>query len=267
MSLHDLDVSYGGVPAVRGFSLDVRPGEIVGLVGESGSGKSSVLRAVSGLLGRTGAVSGGRMLFEGRDLATLPRKQMAALRGSHIAYVFQNPASSLDPLFKVGDQFGECIRAHGMAQGSALQALERDLLREMGFDDPDRVLDSYPHNLSGGMCQRVALAFSVACNPKLLLADEPTSALDVAAQEQVSRLLLRIREEHGVSMLVVSHNIGAIARIADRIGVMYHGRLVEVGERDQVLHAPVHPYTRNLIAAVPKADGSLPEVPKPWEGE
>ena len=137
----------------------------------------------------------------------------------------------------------------------------------MGFDDPQRVLHSYPHNLSGGMCQRVVLAFSVACNPRLLLADEPTSALDVTAQEQVSRLLLRIRAEHGVSMLVVSHNMGAISLVADRIGVMYRGRLVELGEREQVLHAPAHPYTRNLISAIPRTDGSLPRIPEHWEGE
>ena len=267
LSLEGLGVSYGGVQAVRGVTLDVAPREIVGLVGESGSGKSTVLRAVSGLLGRSGVVSAGSISFEGKDLLALTQGQMAQMRGSQIAYVFQNPTASLDPLFTIGSQFDECVRSHNTMQMRDMRAYERDLLIEMGFDDHGRVLDSYPHNLSGGMCQRVALAFSVACNPKLLLADEPTSALDVAAQEQVSRLLLRIRSERGVSMLVVSHNIGAIARISDRIGVMYRGRLVELGTRDQVLHAPQHPYTRNLIAAVPRADGTLPDIPQPWEGE
>jgi len=267
LRLEGLDVSYGGVRAVQGVTLDVAPGEIVGLVGESGSGKSSVLRAIAGLLGRSGKISAGQVLFSGRDLAQMPAKQVAALRGSDIAYVFQDPTSSLDPLFRVGNQFDECIRAHGIAEGAAAHALECSLLLEMGFDDPERVLASYPHNLSGGMCQRVVLAFSLACQPALLLADEPTSALDVAAQKQVSSLLLRMRDEHGISMLVVSHNMGAISLVADRIGVMYHGRLVELGDRDQVLHEPVHPYTRNLIAAIPRADGTLPQAPEHWEGE
>lgn len=265
LSIRGLDVSYGGVRAVHGFSLDVAPGQIVGLVGESGSGKSTVLRAIAGLLGRSGRISAGSILYGQQDLVALPPRQMNALRGSDLAYVFQDPVASLDPLFKVGSQFDECIRTHGTAQGDAVRALERDLLNEMGFEDPDRVLDSYPHNLSGGMCQRVVLAFSLACNPKLLLADEPTSALDVTAQEQVSRLLLKIRADRGVAMIVVSHNIAAVARIADAIGVMYRGRLVEVGARDQVIHEPQHPYTRNLIAAIPKTDGSLPDLPQAWE--
>lgn len=267
MSLKGLDVSYGNVQAVHGVTLDVASGEIVGLVGESGSGKSSVLRAVAGLLGRSGKISAGQALFSGRDLAQLPPREMAALRGADIAYVFQDPTSSLDPLFRVGNQFDECIRAHSIADGSAMHALECSLLAEMGFEDPERVLASYPHNLSGGMCQRVVLAFSLACNPKLLLADEPTSALDVAAQKQVSSLLLRMRAEHGISMLVVSHNMGAISLVADRIGVMYRGKLVELGTRNQVLHDPAHPYTRNLIAAIPRTDGSLPRIPEHWEGE
>jgi peptide/nickel transport system ATP-binding protein len=267
LRLEGLGVSYGGVQAVHDVTFDVAPGEIVGLVGESGSGKSSILRALAGLLGGSGRISAGRAVFDGRDIASASRKELASLRGSQLAYVFQDPTSSLDPLFRIGDQFDECIRAHGIAQGEQVHALECNLLREMGFDDPQRVLHSYPHNLSGGMCQRVVLAFSVACNPRLLLADEPTSALDVTAQEQVSRLLLRIRAEHGVSMLVVSHNMGAISLVADRIGVMYRGRLVELGEREQVLHAPAHPYTRNLISAIPRTDGSLPRIPEHWEGE
>ena len=255
-----LDVCYGGVQAVHGVTLEVAKGEIVGLVGESGSGKSTVLRATAGLLGKAGNVTGGRILYSGRDIASLPRKQMAALRGAEIAYVFQDPTASLDPLYRIRAQFDECIRAHGTARGVAVRALERDLLEEMGFDDPERVLVSYPHELSGGMCQRVVLAMSVACEPSLLLADEPTSALDVTSQLQVSGLLLRIREQRGCSMLVVSHNIAAIAQIADRIGVMKDGELVEMGERDQVLYQPYHPYTKALIAAVPKADGTLPGV-------
>lgn len=285
LSLDGLDISYGGVQAVCGVSLDVASGEIVGLVGESGSGKSSVLRAIAGLLGRSGRVTGGRMLYisapawkskagedaaspespgfwdgvvaQVRDLAVLSPKEHAALRGSEIAYVFQDPTASLDPLFKIGVQFDECLRAHGISggDGAAMRALEEGLLQEMGFDDPARVLASYPHELSGGMCQRVVLALSIACEPAFLLADEPTSALDVEAQLQVLDLLARIREERGTAMLVVSHNIAAVARIADRIGVMRSGELVELGACEQVLRDPQHPYTRELIAAVPRMDG------------
>ena len=261
---------------MQALTLSVAPGEIVGIVGESGSGKSTVLRAVAGLLGKGGRVTGGRMLYCGRgpargsgksdgregvavggcDLATLSRKEHASLRGSGLAYVFQDPTASLDPLFKIGAQFDECLRAHGIAggDGAAMRELEEGLLREMGFDDPARVLASYPHGLSGGMCQRVVLALSIACEPTLLLADEPTSALDVEAQLQVLDLLVRIREERGTAMLVVSHNIAAIARIADRIGVMRAGELVELGVCEQILRDPRHPYTRELIAAVPRME-------------
>lgn len=260
LRIDGLGVSYRGARAVRGFSLAVGPGEIVGLVGESGSGKSTVLRAVAGLLRRAGRVDAGSIMFKGRDLARASAKEMAALRGREVAYVFQDPTASLDPLLRVGRQFGECLSAHGIAHGEAMRALMRDSLAEMGFDDVERVLASWPHELSGGMCQRVVLAMSAALSPALLLADEPTSALDVAAQRRVSDLLLRLRDERGMSMVVVSHNIAAIALVADRIGVMRAGKLVELGERDQVLRAPAHPYTAELIAAVPRADGTLPGI-------
>lgn len=258
LSIESLGVSYGGVQAVRGVTLSVAPGEIVGIVGESGSGKSTVLRATAGLLGNMAAVTDGAIRYRGRDVTAMSSAQVAALRGSEIAYVFQDPVASLDPLYRIGAQFDECIRAHGIARGSAARALMIDLLDEMGLSDPEFVLSAYPHELSGGMCQRVVLALSVACEPSLLLADEPTSALDVTAQQQVSGLLLRIREQRGCAMLVVSHNIAVVGQVADRIGVMRRGELVEVGSRDQVLHEPAHPYTRALIAAVPRVDGSLP---------
>lgn len=266
LSVRGLDVSYGDVRAVDGVSFDMAAGEVVGLVGESGSGKSSVLRALAGLLGHAGVASADSLLFSGADLAGPGHSRRQASRGSGMAYVFQDPVGSLDPLFRIGSQFDECLKAQGMPAGEDMRHLERSLLREMGFENPDGILRSYPHNLSGGMCQRVVLAFSVACMPALLLADEPTSALDVASQEQVVDLLLRIREEYGTSILVVSHNIGVIGRVSDRIGVMHRGRLVELGDRDQVLREPSHPYTRSLIAAVPVGDGSLPRLADPWEG-
>ena len=258
LSVRGLGMSYGDVQAVRGISLDVRPGEVVGLVGESGSGKSSVLRAVVGLLGASGRVDTGEVAFCGERIDVTSRKRMAALRGAGIAYVFQDAAASLDPLSKIGAQFDECLRVHGVARGASAREIERAMLADMGFDDANRVLSSFPHELSGGMCQRAVLAMSAALSPKLLLADEPTSALDVASQNQVLNLLARLRDESGCAMLVVTHNIAAVSRIADRIGVMRSGELVELGERDQVLYAPRHWYTRELIAAIPRANGMLP---------
>ena len=261
----NLGISYGDTQAVRGFSLDVRPGEIVGLVGESGSGKSSVLRAAAGLLGASGRVDKGDVLFCGESVVAASRKRMAQLRGAGIAYVFQDAVASLDPLARIGTQFDECLRAHKETRGKAVRELERAMLSDMGFDDADRVLASFPHELSGGMCQRVVLAMSAALAPKLMLADEPTSALDVASQSQVLDLLARLRDESGCAMLVVTHNIAAVSRIADRIGVMRSGELVELGQRDQVLHAPEHEYTRELIAAIPRATGKLPGVSRNGE--
>ncbi|MDO4400331.1 MAG: ABC transporter ATP-binding protein [Coriobacteriia bacterium] len=278
LSIEGLDVFYGGVQAVRGVSFDVAPGEILGIVGESGSGKSTVLRTVAGLLGRSG-VATGKVIFDGLDLLSMPPREHARLRGHRVSYVFQNPVLSLDPLFPVSKQFDECLMAHDRAhegfggrraQRSAVASYretERSVLAEMGFSDPDRVLAARPDQLSGGECQRVVLAMSVACDTTLLLADEPTSALDVASQQQVTGLLSRIREQRGTTIVIVSHNIAAIGKIADRIGVMYRGAMVEIGARDHVLHSPSHPYTANLIAAVPRTDGSLPRIPEPWKGE
>lgn len=272
LTVDGLDVSYGGVQAVRGVSFSVARGEIFGLVGESGSGKSTVLRTVAGLLGRSGKAAG-KVVFDGVDLLEMEAGRRAKLRGHRISYVFQNPSLSLDPLFSVGSQFDECLEAHRSAHGNgrtggkrrpgrggAWLEKERSVLAEMGFADPDRVLASRPDQLSGGECQRVVLAMSVACESPLLLADEPTSALDVTSQQQVMALLSRMREERGRTIVIVSHNIAATAQIADRIGVMRAGEIVEAGPCDQVVHDPRHPYTRALIAAIPRPDGVLPQV-------
>ena len=249
LCVRDLGVSYGGARAVRDVSLSVAPGEIVGLVGESGSGKSTVLRAVAGLLGRGGRITGGSVAFEGRRVDNLPSKERAALRGAGISYVFQDPTASLDPLYTVKSQFDECIRAHRSCRGEAMAALERDLLEDMGFEDPDRVLAAYPFELSGGMCQRVVLALGLACRPKLLLADEPTSALDVTVQASVIDLLVRLRRELAMSCLFISHDLALVRGFCDRVYVMDVGRVVEEGSSAILFENPRTDAARRLVAA------------------
>lgn len=261
----DLNVSYGSVQTVRDLTLSIGRGEIVGLVGESGSGKSTVLRSAVGLLHRSGHVTSGAIVYQGKDITHDSQEELTALRGSGMSYIFQDPTASLDPLYTIKSQFDECILAHRQLEPHIIQQLELELLDDMGFDDPERILASYPHELSGGMCQRVVIALGLACDPTLLLADEPTSALDVVVQAEVLDALLEVRATRNVAILIVSHNMGAIAKTADRIGVMYHGTLVEEGTAREVLEHPFHPYTRQLIQAIPHIDGSLPVPPKRGE--
>ena len=248
LDVQDLSVSFGGAQALRGVSLAVCAGQIVGLVGESGSGKSTLLRAVAHLLSPTAAVEGGSIVFEGVDITHARRKQMNRLRGTKLAYLFQNGEQSLDPLFTVKQQFDEVLRAHF---GCVNEVLERTLLRRMGFDDIERVLGALPSELSGGMCQRVALAFALAGSPSLLLADEPTSALDGDAQTRVVNLLRDLNEREGLAILLVSHDIDVVASLASYMVVMRQGVIREEGPVDQVMNHPQDPYTRELIAAIP----------------
>lgn len=248
LQIERLTVAFGGAAAVRDASVSVGCGEVVAIVGESGSGKTTLLRTVARLLAPGAQMQGGRVLFDGQDLLGLSNRAMARLRGSRISYLFQNAPQSLDPLFTVGRQFDEVLRAHGLPRdgGLARAALER-----VGFDDPDAVLRCIPSQLSGGMAQRVALAFALAGRPQLLLADEPTSALDGEAQAQVMGLLQRLNREEGMAILLVTHDIQLAAAFASRMVVMESGAVVETGESAAVMANPQHPYTRQLIAAVP----------------
>lgn len=288
LSVTDLDVSYGSVSAVRGVSLAVGAGEIVGIVGESGSGKSTLLRAVAHLLPPAARIDAGSIAFAGRDITRASAREMRSLRGSALSYLFQNAERSFDPLFTIGAQFDEVMRAHeGAANVRAGKALRggslrdgagsasrdgrrmRDQQREkmrgrqqaalerMGFADPDRVLTSLPSELSGGMCQRVALAFALAASPQLLLADEPTSSLDGQAQARVIKLLRELNEQEGLAILMVSHDIELVASFASRIIVMHEGRIVETGESARIMNDPQDPYTRSLIAAIPHVMGTV----------
>jgi peptide/nickel transport system ATP-binding protein len=255
LRVEDLRVEFptegGVVHAVNGVSFEVAHGRTLGIVGESGSGKSVCALSTMGLTRAQGARICGRILFEGADLLTLPERDMRALRGNELAMIFQDPLSSLHPLYRVGAQIAEGIRAHREVTRRAAREQAIALLELVGLPEPSRRVDAYPHELSGGMRQRVMIAMALANEPKLLIADEPTTALDVTVQAQILALLRRLREELGMALVLVTHDLGVVAEMADAIAVMQAGLVVERGTAEQVLTAPAHPYTQGLLRASP----------------
>ena len=260
----------GVVRAIDGVTLSVAQGEILAIVGESGSGKSVTGLSVMRLLGRTtGRIEGGRIVFRTRgdqavDLATLPEAEIARIRGRDIAMIFQDPMSSLNPVFPVGEQIAEPIRIHAGASRRTARATAIDLLRQVGISDPEKRVDAFPHQLSGGMRQRVMIAIALACDPKLLIADEPTTALDVTIQAQIIALLKRLQAERGMALIFVTHDLKLVGEIADQVAVMYAGEIVEQGPASAVLADPRHPYTKALLACAPhRGQRNSPLVPIP----
>ncbi|WP_308258740.1 ABC transporter ATP-binding protein [Saccharothrix obliqua] len=254
----------GPVPAVAGVDLDVAPGEVVTLLGESGSGKSVTARAVMGLLHPNAAVTADELSLAGDDLLGMSPEQLRSRRGRDMTLVFQDALSALNPVLTIGDQIGELFRVHRGLAKRAARAEAVELLRLVGIPAPDRRVTDYPHQFSGGMRQRILIAMAVALGPRLLIADEPTTALDVTVQAQVLRLLDRLRTELGMGVLLITHDLGVAAEIADRIAVMYAGRVVETGSAADVLDAPNHPYTEALLGSVPDAQaagGELRAIP------
>lgn len=251
------------VRTLRGVSLDIAAGEILGLVGESGAGKSLTGAAVLGLLAAGGRISGGEIRFAGRRIDRLPEAEIRALRGSRIGAVFQDPMTALDPLMTVGDQLAETIRTHHRL--SRKQALEQavSLLDSVGVPAAAKRLSQYPHQFSGGMRQRVVLALAMAGEPDLLIADEPTTALDVSVQAQVLALFRDLCDARGTAVLLVTHDMGVVAEICDRVGVMYAGRIVEIGRVDDVLERPAHPYAEGLLRSIPALDS--PRERRLWQ--
>jgi peptide/nickel transport system ATP-binding protein len=249
-------------PVVEDVSFAIGQGEVLGLVGESGSGKTVTCRAL--LPAGSLAVTAGSVRLEGRDIAGLDQAALGKVRGRQIGMIFQNPSSHLDPVMRIGDQIGLAVRHHlGMGRREA-RAHGIELLRQVGIPDPSARIDSYPHELSGGMRQRAMIATALACDPKLVVADEPTTALDVTVQAQILRLLLDLRDRRGVSILLITHDLGVVAQTCDRIAVMYAGRIVEKGDKRRVLSAPHHPYTQALIRCQPASGGGvglLPSIP------
>jgi oligopeptide/dipeptide ABC transporter ATP-binding protein len=242
-------------PAVRDFSLAVEANETVAVVGESGSGKSVTALSILGLLPAVGArIAGGSVIFGGRDLITLSENELASLRGDAIAMIFQEPMTSLNPTMTVGDQIAEVIRIHRGSTRQAALAEALRLLEEVRIPAARQRLGDYPHQFSGGMRQRVMIAMALACRPKLLLADEPTTALDVTIQAQVLALLNELKQSYGMSILFITHNLGVVAQLADRVAVMYAGEIVECAPVAELFAAPMHPYTEALLRAMPRAD-------------
>jgi peptide/nickel transport system ATP-binding protein len=262
LALDDLGVVFttesARVPAVRGVSLEVRPGETLALVGESGSGKSTVALAAMGLLPGNARVTG-RAAVAGTDVVGADEAGLARLRGRTVSMVFQEPATALDPLTRIGKQITEVIRNHHDVSAREAAARAVDLLRRVGIPEPERRASAYPFQLSGGQRQRVVIAMAIANDPALLIADEPTTALDVTVQAEILDLLRRLAAETGTGVLLVTHNMGVVADFADRVAVMYQGRLVESGTVEDVLLRPTHDYTRRLLAAVPRLEVALPD--------
>ena len=259
------DVPGGRLPAVDGVDLTLHQGEVLALVGESGSGKSALSMSLVGLNRGSRTHISGEATFKGRDLVAASERELRGVRGKDVAVVFQDALAALNPLHRAGAQVSEMIRAHRDVTRSQASSRAVELLGEVGIAGPDRTARAYPHQLSGGMRQRVMIAMGLANDPAVLIADEPTTALDVTIQAQVLQVLERLRADHGTSIILITHDLGVVAEVADRVAVMYAGAIVEQGTREEVLFAPQHPYTMGLLASVPPVDGPiaarLPAIP------
>jgi peptide/nickel transport system ATP-binding protein len=240
------------IKAVDGVDFEVQSGKVLCIVGESGSGKSMTSLSIMGLVpGPHGRIVEGEVLFDGEDLVKLSEDQLSDLRGNKIAMIFQEPMTGLNPLFKIGDQIIEVLMRHRKLSRRAARSIAIDQLRSVGFPKPETIVDSYPHQLSGGMRQRVMIAMMMACEPKLLIADEPTTALDVTIQAQVLDLMRKLKDQTGTSIIFITHDLGVVAEMADDMVVMYAGQIVESGSADTVFDKPLHPYTLALMGSIP----------------
>ena len=257
LKINDLEVIYKTdletVRAVNGVSLDLAEGETLGLVGETGAGKTTLALSILQLLpDRTGHITNGDILFKGRNLLALSHNEMCDIRGEKISMIFQDPMTSLNPCYTVGFQIMEAIKVHQGGNKSTRRQRAIDLLNQVGIPDPASRLDVYPHQLSGGMSQRVMIAMAIACRPKLLIADEPTTALDVTIQAQIIELLLELQQKENMALVLITHDLALVAEAAHKIIVMYAGQVVETGDAHAIFHAPRHPYTQALLRALPE---------------
>ena len=259
LSVRDLKVDFvtrrGTLHAIDGVSFDIARGEVLGVVGESGAGKSVTGLAAIGLIDLPGRIAGGSISLSGQRIDNLPPEQMRRIRGKRIGMIFQDPLTSLNPLYRVGDQLVETIRTHLDLSNSAARKRAIDLLAEVGISAPDKRIDAYPHEFSGGMRQRVVIALAICAEPELIIADEPTTALDVSVQAQIIGLIKRLGRDHGTAVMLVTHDMGVIAETSDRVAVMYSGRIAEIGPVRDVVQRPLHPYAKGLMGAIPTLSG------------
>lgn len=264
LDVRDLRVEFptrtGVLTALDGVSLSINRGEILGVVGESGAGKSMTGLAILGLLEPPGRITGGEIRLSGDRIDTLSDREMEEVRGGRIGAIFQDPLTSLNPLFRIGDQLVETIRLHTDLSKDQARARALSLLREVGIPAPENRIDAYPHQFSGGMRQRVVIALALCAEPELIVADEPTTALDVSIQAQITALLRQLCRERGTAVMLVTHDMGVIAETADRVAVMYAGRIAEMGSVDDVVRRPRHPYTEGLMASIPTMHGDVEEL-------
>ncbi|MGN6649761.1 ABC transporter ATP-binding protein [Trinickia sp.] len=252
LTIRNLAVTFGGAPAVDGVSFAVAPGEVVGVVGESGSGKSVTMMALMGLIDAPGIVTADEITFDGKDLLNASAKARRKIIGKDIAMVFQDALTSLNPSYTVGYQIKEVLKLHEGLRGAALDRRALELLDQVGIPDAKNRITAFPHQLSGGMNQRVMIAMAVACNPKLLIADEPTTALDVTIQAQIMDLLVKLQKERGMALVLISHDLAVVSQVAQRVAVMYAGEVIETNRVPNIFTEPHHPYTEALLAAIPE---------------
>ena len=266
LSVRNLETRFftddGVVDAVNGISYDIGPGESLGIVGESGSGKSVTALSILRLVQKPGRITAGQILFKGRDLLTFSEAQMRGIRGNDISMIFQEPMTSLDPLYTVGNQIMEAVELHQGLKGAAARQAAISALADVGIPEPERRVDAYPHQMSGGMRQRVMIAIALSCNPEILVADEPTTALDVTIQARILDLLKELRTTRKMALMLITHNLGLVAEMCDRVIVMYRGRIVEAKSVEALFENPEHPYTQGLLRSIPRID-SPPKQPLP----
>ena len=253
------DTARGRIKAVDGVSLSINSGETLGVVGESGCGKTMLSLSIMRLVPANGRIVNGEILFSGNDLLKLSEDEMRARRGSEISMIFQEPMTSLNPVFRVGEQIAEAIRLHQKLPAKKSMELSVELLREVGIPDPQKRARDYPHNLSGGMRQRVMIAMAMSCHPQLLLADEPTTALDVTIQAQILELISELKRKNNMTVVLITHDLGVIAQAAEKVAVMYAGKIVESSTVDALFAKPMHPYTQGLLESMPARCSDSPE--------
>ena len=270
LKLKDLKVSFftpaGEVKAVGGISYDLKYGEVMGIVGESGSGKSVEAYSIIGLLQSPGKVMGGEILFEGENVLEYSAEKMQSFRGNKVSMIFQNPMTSLNPVYTIGNQLMEALLCHDKIDKKIAWEKSVEMLNLVGINNPEQRMNQYPHELSGGMRQRVMIAMGLICNPKLLIADEPTTALDVTIQAQIIELMKEIQGKTGMAIIFITHNLGVVAEICDRVTVMYAGKIVEQGTVDDIFYRASHPYTLGLMRSMPRVDAESYERLIPIEG-